>query len=59
MPAWIGVPTKTLQKPPLCALSAINQGAVSGILERRCYQRRPVYTHTTASLISAEITDPL
>lgn len=61
MPAWI--PTKTVPSrpppPPSAApLSAINQGAVSGILELRCYQRCPVYTHTTVSLISAQITDP-
>lgn len=63
MDTWWGVPTKTLQKPPpptpcVCVLSVINQVAVSGILERRCYQRCPVYTHTTVSLICAEITDP-
>lgn len=62
MPAWApieGYLQKHSKRPPLCALSAINQGAVSGILEWRCYQRCPVYTHTTVSLISAEITDPL
>lgn len=62
MPAWIpikGGTYKNTPKAPLCGLSAINQGAVSGILEMRCYQRCPIYTHTTASLISAEITDPL
>ena len=58
MDTYWGLPRKTLPKPPLFVPSAINQGAVSGILESRCYQRCPVYTHTTASLISTEITDP-
>lgn len=50
MPVWTpieGYLQKTrIQTPPRRAPQAINQGVVSGILERRCYRCRPVYTLT-------------
>lgn len=50
---------KTLPTPPPVWLSVINQGAISGILELRCYQPYLIFTHTTVCLISTEITNPL